>query len=55
MCLQERVGTEARAMAEEHRHCPEHTPQVHHYDPVQALLVMRYLEPPHTILRHASS
>ena len=49
--VQERVGFEARAMALEHRHCPEHTPALHHYDARQALLVMRYLEPPHIILR----
>ena len=49
VCLsQDRVGFEARALAEEYRLCPEHTPQVHHYDQAQALLVMRYLEPPLT-------
>lgn len=33
------------------RHCPEHVPEVFLYDPQMSALAMRYVEPPHVILR----
>ena len=31
--------------------CPDHVPQVFHFDRTMSLIAMRYLEPPHIILR----
>ncbi|XP_057964629.1 methylthioribose kinase-like [Malania oleifera] len=36
----------------EHAHlCPDHVPEIYHFDREMALIGMRYLEPPHIILR----
>ena len=48
---QERVRYEAEALQNAHGYCPEHVPVVHLYDPKMSIIVMRYLEPPHIILR----
>ena len=34
-----------------HGYCPQHVPKVHLYDAPMSVIVMRYLEPPHIILR----
>eukprot|EP00968_Pinguiococcus_pyrenoidosus_P014891 scaffold1355_cov268-Pinguiococcus_pyrenoidosus.AAC.73 len=46
-----RASFEAQALAEESRLCPEHVPKVYHFDSELAVIVMRYIEPPHIILR----
>ena len=48
---QERVRYEAEALIQAHKFCPEHVPEVYVYDATMATIVMRYLEPPHIILR----
>ena len=48
---QERVRYEAEALIQAHKYCPAHVPEVYIYDPTMATIVMRYLEPPHIILR----
>lgn len=48
---QERVRYEAEALIQAHKFCPEHVPEVYVYDSTMATIVMRYLEPPHIILR----
>jgi 5-methylthioribose kinase len=48
---QERVRYEAEALIQAHAFCPAHVPEVYIYDPTMAVIVMRYLEPPHIILR----
>lgn len=55
MCVgpQERAKFEAEALQEEAAHCPEHVPQLYHFDPALCLLVMEYLPPPHVVLRNA--
>ncbi len=40
-------------MREEARHCPEHVPELYHFDPQLCLLVMQFLPPPHDVLRRA--
>ncbi|CAL8462461.1 g1994 [Coccomyxa elongata] len=50
---QERARFEAEALREEARHCPEHVPELYHYDGALCLLVMQYLPPPHLVLRPA--
>ncbi|BDA46322.1 probable methylthioribose-1-phosphate isomerase at N-terminal half [Coccomyxa sp. Obi] len=50
---QERAKFEAEALREEARHCPEHVPELYHYDAALCLLVMQYLPPPHLVLRPA--
>eukprot|EP00611_Tribonema_gayanum_P011956 TRINITY_DN2240_c0_g1_i2.p1 TRINITY_DN2240_c0_g1~~TRINITY_DN2240_c0_g1_i2.p1 ORF type:complete len:826 (-),score=232.08 TRINITY_DN2240_c0_g1_i2:415-2892(-) len=47
----ERARFEYMALAEEYKHCPQFTPEVYHFDPTLGALVMRYIEPPHIILR----
>eukprot|EP01018_Ginkgo_biloba_P028038 Gb_28479 [translate_table: standard] len=47
----ERAYYEEMALKEHGRLCPEHVPEVFHFDHQMALIVMRYLEPPHIILR----
>lgn len=47
----ERSFFEAEALREQGRLCPAHVPKVYHYDRNMSLIGMRYLEPPHIILR----
>lgn len=47
----ERSYFEAEALREQGRLCPAHVPKVYHYDRSMSLIGMRYLEPPHIILR----
>ncbi|PON74720.1 Methylthioribose kinase [Parasponia andersonii] len=47
----ERAYFEAIALKEEGRWCPDHVPEVYHFDRTMSLIGMRYLEPPHIILR----
>lgn len=47
----ERAYFEARALKEHGRLCPEHVPEVYHFDREMCLIGMRYIEPPHIILR----
>ncbi|PON58084.1 Methylthioribose kinase [Trema orientale] len=47
----ERAYFEAIALKEEGRWCPGHVPEVYHFDRTMSLIGMRYLEPPHIILR----
>ena len=48
-----RASFEHEALVEEARLCPEHVPRVFHFDRDLAAIVMRYIEPPHLILRKA--
>lgn len=47
----ERAYFESLALKEEARLCPEHVPEVYHFDRTMSLIAMRYIEPPHIILR----
>ncbi|XP_024521805.1 methylthioribose kinase [Selaginella moellendorffii] len=47
----ERAYFEVTALQEHGKHCPEHVPEVYHFDHPMALFAMRYLAPPHIILR----
>ncbi|CAO2814896.1 unnamed protein product [Amaranthus hypochondriacus] len=47
----ERAYFEAMALKEHGRLCPAHVPEVYHFDRNMSLIGMRYLEPPHIILR----
>ncbi|THF94291.1 hypothetical protein TEA_023442 [Camellia sinensis var. sinensis] len=47
----ERAYFEAVTLKEHGRLCPDHVPEVYHFDRVMSLIGMRYLEPPHIILR----
>ncbi|KAF8406256.1 hypothetical protein HHK36_008341 [Tetracentron sinense] len=47
----ERAYFEATTLKEHGRLCPVHVPEVYHFDRVMSLIAMRYLEPPHIILR----
>ncbi|KAL8151373.1 hypothetical protein V2J09_021181 [Rumex salicifolius] len=47
----ERAYFEAFALKEHGRLCPDHVPAVYHFDRAMSLIGMRYLEPPHIILR----
>lgn len=47
----ERAYFEASALEEQGRLCPNHVPEVYHFDRSMSLIGMRYLEPPHIILR----
>ncbi|KAL6957574.1 S-methyl-5-thioribose kinase [Sarracenia purpurea var. burkii] len=47
----ERAYFEAMALKEHGRLCPGHVPEVYHFDEAMSLIGMRYLEPPHIILR----
>ena len=47
----ERAYFEALALKEHGRLSPEHVPEVYHFDRTMSLIAMRYLEPPHIILR----
>ena len=48
---QERVRYEAEALQTAHVFCPKHVPEVFLYDPKMSVIAMRFLEPPHIILR----
>jgi hypothetical protein len=43
LVLQERVRFEATALMQEARHCPEHVPEVYHFDETMAVIVMQVL------------
>lgn len=47
----ERAYFEASALKEQGRLCPDHVPEVYHFDRTMSLIGMRYLKPPHIILR----
>ena len=47
----DRAYFEAMALKEEGGLSPDHVPQVYHFDRTMSLIAMRYLEPPHIILR----
>ncbi|XP_043813998.1 methylthioribose kinase isoform X2 [Manihot esculenta] len=47
----ERAYFEALALKVHGQLCPEHVPEVYHFDRAMSLIGMRYLEPPHIILR----
>ncbi|KAG5526384.1 hypothetical protein RHGRI_032612 [Rhododendron griersonianum] len=47
----ERAYFESVALKEHGRLCPDHVPEVYHFDRAMSLIGMRYLEPPHIILR----
>lgn len=47
----ERAYFEVTALKEHGKFCPEHVPEVYYFDRAMALFAMRYLEPPHIILR----
>src|ERR1044072_6402571 len=47
----ERAYFESLALKEEGRLCPEHVPEVYHFDRTMSLIGLRYIEPPHIILR----
>ncbi|RVW61392.1 Methylthioribose kinase [Vitis vinifera] len=47
----DRAYFEATALREQRRWCSNHVPEVYHFDREMAVIGMRYLEPPHIILR----
>lgn len=47
----ERAYFEALALKENGRWCPDHVPEVYHFDRPMSLIAMHYLKPPHIILR----
>ncbi|CAJ1924429.1 unnamed protein product [Sphenostylis stenocarpa] len=47
----DRAYFEAMALEEQGRLTPHHVPQLYHFDPTMSLIAMRYLQPPHIILR----
>ncbi|XP_004496930.1 methylthioribose kinase-like [Cicer arietinum] len=47
----ERAYFESLALKEKGRLSPDHVPEVYHFDRTMSLIGMRYLEPPHIILR----
>ncbi|KAL5855449.1 hypothetical protein ACOSQ4_005251 [Xanthoceras sorbifolium] len=47
----ERAYFETLALKEHGQLCPDHVPEVYHFDRTMSLIGMRYLEPPHIILR----
>ena len=47
----ERAYFEAITLKEHGHLCPAHVPEVYHFDRAMSLIGMRYLEPPHIILR----
>ena len=47
----DRAYFEASVLKEHGRWCPGHAPEVYHFDRTMSLIGMRYLEPPHIILR----
>ena len=51
--MQERARFEADALREQARLCPEHVPEIYHFDAQLCLIVMQYLPPPHDVARRA--
>jgi 5-methylthioribose kinase len=49
----DRAYFEHEALIEQSKRCPEHVPEVYLFDRPNALIVMRYIQPPHIILRKA--
>jgi 5-methylthioribose kinase len=47
----ERAYFEALTLREHGRWSPENVPEVYHFDRIMSVIGMRYLEPPHIILR----
>lgn len=47
----ERAYFETTVLQEHGRLCPDHVPEVYHFDRQMCLIGMRYIEPPHIILR----
>lgn len=47
----ERSYFEATALKRQHGLCPKHVPEVYHFDRTMSVIGMRYIEPPHIILR----
>ncbi|PON74719.1 Methylthioribose kinase [Parasponia andersonii] len=47
----ERAYFESTALKEHRRWSPNHAPEVYHFDRTMSLIGMRYLEPPHIVLR----
>lgn len=47
----DRIRVEALSLVEHRRWCPEHVPEVFSWDAERAVLAMRFVEPPHAILR----
>ncbi|CAA0830948.1 Methylthioribose kinase [Striga hermonthica] len=47
----ERAYFESSTLLEHGRLCPDHVPEVYHFDRAMCLIGMRYIEPPHIILR----
>ncbi|KAM0025231.1 putative S-methyl-5-thioribose kinase [Helianthus debilis subsp. tardiflorus] len=47
----ERSYFEAMALRRQHELSPKHVPEVYHFDRSMSLVGMRYIEPPHIILR----
>ncbi|KAL5707113.1 S-methyl-5-thioribose kinase [Ranunculus cassubicifolius] len=47
----ERAYFEALALREQGRLSPDHVPEVYHFDRTMSLIAMKYLAPPHIILR----
>ncbi|KAH7672261.1 Methylthioribose kinase protein [Dioscorea alata] len=47
----ERAYFESSALKDHGRLCPDHVPEVYHFDRPMSLIGMRYIEPPHIILR----
>lgn len=50
-----RLEVEVAALRMVHELCPEHVPQVLHFDPEACVLVMQFLPPPHTKVRQCCS
>eukprot|EP00898_Chlorokybus_atmophyticus_P001426 jgi/Chlat1/2284/Chrsp17S02590 len=46
-----RVYFEAACLTAHRQHCPEHTPEMFLFDAVHSIIAMRYIKPPHEILR----
>lgn len=51
LMTKERAYFEVTALKAHGQFCPEHVPEVYYFDRGMALFAMRYLEPPHIILR----
>eukprot|EP00752_Nemacystus_decipiens_P005063 g4597.t1 len=47
----DRAYYESEALMAAFKRCPDHSPEVYHADKTMATIVMRYIEPPHVILR----
>lgn len=47
----ERAHFEFQALEIEHQLCPDHVPELYSFDESKSIIVMRFIEPPHVILR----